>query len=79
VSLITRRSPAAALALLARMDIDVGGYPYVHIVRATFLVEDEDLEAARTEFEQALTCARNDQERMQIRERIARLGSQSSQ
>jgi predicted RNA polymerase sigma factor len=50
----------------------------VHIVRATLLVEAEDLEAAHAEFEQALTCARNDQERVQIRERIAKLGSQSS-
>lgn len=72
------RTPAAALALLAQKDIDVAGYPYVHIVRATFLAEVEDIEAARAELEQALTCARNDQERTQIRERITKLGSKGS-
>jgi RNA polymerase sigma-70 factor, ECF subfamily len=72
------KTPAAGLVLLAEMDIDVGGYPYLHIVRAVLLVETGDIEAARAEFEQALTCARNDQERVQIRERIAKLGSQSS-
>jgi predicted RNA polymerase sigma factor len=48
---------------------------YVHLVRATLLDEVGDVDAARASFERASACARNEQERRQIQERLEQLRS----
>jgi RNA polymerase sigma-70 factor (ECF subfamily) len=65
--------PASALALLAQTDIDASAYPYVHLVQATLLSELGDIDAARASFERAFAGARNEEERMQIQERLQQL------
>jgi RNA polymerase sigma-70 factor (ECF subfamily) len=67
------KGAAAGLALLASSDIDVRAYPYVHLVRGTLLDEAGQREAAATELEQAVRCARNEHEKRQIEGRLSRL------
>ena len=62
--------PAAGLALIDANDIvDVGKYPYVHLVRGTLLGELGRIEEARTSLALADEHARNAHERAQIRAR----------
>ncbi len=65
--------PNQGLALLAQRDIDAGAYPYVHLVRGALLADADRKVDAAAELEEAARHARNDHERRQIRERIARL------
>jgi RNA polymerase sigma-70 factor (ECF subfamily) len=69
----------AGLALLAGSDIDVGAYPYVHLVRGTLLGEAGEPDAAAVELERAIRCARNEHERRQIEERLSRLLARSDE
>jgi RNA polymerase sigma-70 factor (ECF subfamily) len=66
------KGPALGLELLSRSDIDAGSYPYVHLVRGALLAEAGEGEAALSSLERATRCARNEHERRQIQERIAR-------
>jgi RNA polymerase sigma-70 factor (ECF subfamily) len=63
----------AGLELLARADIDVGAYPYVHLVRGALLAELGRTDEALTELREASQVARNAVERRQIEARIAKL------
>jgi RNA polymerase sigma-70 factor (ECF subfamily) len=67
------KGAAVGLALLADGDIDVRAYPYVHLVRGALLEEAGEREAAASELERAVRCARNEHERRQIEERLSRL------
>lgn len=67
------RGPTEGLALLARSDIAVNGYPYVHLVRGALLADAGDAEAAVRALKEAVRCARNAHERRQIEERISLL------
>jgi RNA polymerase sigma-70 factor, ECF subfamily len=69
------KGPAAGLLLLQQADIDVNGYPYVHLVRGALLAEAGQTAAAVAELEQAARLARNRHEREQINERLVRLGA----
>jgi RNA polymerase sigma-70 factor, ECF subfamily len=67
------KGPDEGLALLAQPDIDARAYPYVHLVRGALLADAGRKEDAAVELEKATHSARNEHERRQIRERIARL------
>lgn len=67
------KGAAAGLALLTGGDIDVRAYPYVHLVRGALLGEAGERDAAASELERAMSCARNEHERRQIEERLSRL------
>lgn len=71
------QGPAAGLALLEPGGaIDVGGYPYVHLVRGALLEELGDTEEARSCLERAVGSARNAEERAQVQARLDRLDLQ---
>ncbi|NUO53755.1 MAG: sigma-70 family RNA polymerase sigma factor [Polyangiaceae bacterium] len=67
------RTPDDGLSLLAQSDIDVRAYPYVHLVRGALLADAGRKAEASSELEAAARQARNEYERRQIYERIARL------
>ncbi len=68
------QGPAAGLALLEPGGaIDVGGYPYVHLVRGSLLEELGDTEEARSCLKRAAGSARNAEERAQVQARLDRL------
>ncbi len=64
---------AHGLALLDEADIDANAYPYVHLVRGTLLADAGEKAAAQAALEEAVRCARNEHERMQIRDKITKL------
>jgi RNA polymerase sigma-70 factor, ECF subfamily len=65
---------AAGLLLLEQSsDRDVEAYPYVHLVRGSLLAELGDTDAAQRALIRAEQCARNPQEREQIRDQLAEL------
>lgn len=68
------RGPSAGLELLEdRHGPDVGGYPYVHLVRGALLEELGRAQEAREALMLAREHARNNAERAQIDARLARL------
>ena len=67
------RGPSHGLELLDCTDVDVTSYPYVHLVRGALLEDAGKSEAAVSSLKQSALCARNEHERRQIEERIARL------
>jgi RNA polymerase sigma-70 factor, ECF subfamily len=69
------KSPADGLELLARTDIDITAYPYVHLVRGALLADAGETQAAAGSLEEAARHARNEHERKQIEARISRLGA----
>lgn len=70
------RGAAAGLVLLeAPGEIDAPQYPYFHLVRGALLAELGRLHDARVALMDAEKSARNDDERAQIRTRIAALGA----
>jgi RNA polymerase sigma-70 factor, ECF subfamily len=72
--------PAAGLALIDANDIvDVGKYPYVHLVRGTLLGELGRIEEARTSLALADEHARNAHELAQIRARVRELDAAAGQ
>ena len=65
---------AAGLALLERDDgVDVGSYPYLHLVRGALLEELDRIDEAQASLLLAVERARNLHEARQIGERIERL------
>jgi RNA polymerase sigma-70 factor, ECF subfamily len=74
------RDPETALALLDRRDdrIDVGAYPYTHLVRGVLLAELERVDEAIAELSRAEQRARNPHEAAQIRSRIQRLENRNT-
>jgi RNA polymerase sigma-70 factor (ECF subfamily) len=69
-------SPQAGLALLDAGDgLDVGSYPYVHLVRGALLEELGRHDEARHELARARHGARNAAERDQIERRLSALGA----
>jgi RNA polymerase sigma-70 factor, ECF subfamily len=71
------QGPETGLRLLSRTDIDAASYPYAHLVRGALLEETGKLEAAAASLNEACRHARNDEERRQIQERLARLNARS--
>lgn len=69
------KGPSDGLELLARADIDARSYPYVHLVRGALLAEAGETGAAAEALREAERWARNEHERKQVGERIARLGA----
>lgn len=67
------KSATDGLELLARADVDSRSYPYVHLVRGALLADAGQIEAAVGALKEAMRCARNEHERLQIEARIARL------
>lgn len=65
--------PSHGLALLGGTDIDAMSYPYVHLVRGALLADAGETEAAAQSLARAARHARNEHERRQIEDRIARL------
>jgi RNA polymerase sigma-70 factor (ECF subfamily) len=65
--------PEAGIALLSRRDIDSTAYPYVHLVRGALLADAGRKAEAAADLQTAARGARNEHERRQIQERIARL------
>jgi RNA polymerase sigma-70 factor (ECF subfamily) len=73
-ALARAEGPRAGLILLDEPGRDLTSqYPYVHLVRGTLLGELGSLAAARAELQRAEQLARNDDEREQIRRRLAEL------
>jgi RNA polymerase sigma-70 factor (ECF subfamily) len=66
------KGPTIGLQLLDRPDINANSCPYVHLVRGALLAQAGESEAAVSSLERAMQCARNEHERRQILERIAR-------
>jgi RNA polymerase sigma-70 factor (ECF subfamily) len=67
------KGPVEGLELLARTDVAVAAYPYVHLVRGALLADAGDSEAAARSLREAARSARNEHERAQIEGRIAGL------
>jgi RNA polymerase sigma-70 factor (ECF subfamily) len=68
-------NPLAGLLLLDDPhDVDASRYPYVHLVRGTLLAESGRIDEARVSLLEAKRMARNDTERVQIDQQLARLG-----
>jgi RNA polymerase sigma-70 factor (ECF subfamily) len=67
------KGPSHGLELLDSTDIDATSYPYVHLVRGALLEDAGKSEAAVSSLKKSALCARNEHERRQIDERIARL------
>lgn len=68
----------AGLALLERDDgLDVGGYPYYHLVRGAILEELGRIDEARASLLRAVERSRNAHEAEQVTARIARLDTGS--
>lgn len=67
------KGPDEGLSLLARSDINARAYPYVHLVRGALLADAGRKDEATAELEEAARKARNDHERRQVNEQIARL------
>jgi RNA polymerase sigma-70 factor (ECF subfamily) len=70
--------PSHGLALLERADIDATSYPYVHLVRGALFAEAGQIKAAVEALTEAALHARNEHERRQIEDRIARLAAAAS-
>ncbi len=76
-ALAQAETPSAGMALLDASDIDLGAYPYLHLVRGVLLAELGQLDEAAEALRQASRHARNDHERRQIRDRLEQLARRS--